>query len=337
MYATFFFLASLLRRSDPTSSFLRGLNQEWLSDVQEFLHVGLPKLLFIALYAWALILLVNFVTGRILKVAERRDTVGPARGAQIRTLATVIRATGIVIVGFLAFLQIMENVLHFNLGPFLASAGVAGVAIGLAAQTIVKDVLNGVLILIEDQYNVGDVVTLAGMTGIVDSMTLRKTTVRGFDGTLYLIPNSQITNVANQSRDFSVSTLNVSVDFSANPDQVIPLLKQIALEVRNEPAFKDVFIADPQVFGVDSIKGTEVIYPIQIRTLPRRQFDAMREMQRRIRLALEEHHLLPGSPYRVLSGSGQTTNAAREAEAPKPADPTTAKPNETNPFTGEQS
>jgi moderate conductance mechanosensitive channel len=96
-----------------------------------------------------------------------------------------------------------------------------------------------------------------------------------------------------------------------------------------------VFIADPQVLGVDSIKGTEVIYPIQIRTLPRKQFDAMREMQRRIRLALEEHNLLPGSPYRVLSGSGQTTNAAREAEAPKPADPTTAKPNETNPFTGE--
>jgi small-conductance mechanosensitive channel len=338
VYATFFFLASLLRRSDPTSAFLRGLNQEWLSDVQEFLHVGLPKLLFIALYAWALILLVNFVTGRILKVAERRDTVGPARGAQIRTLATVIRATGIVIVGFLAFLQIMENVLHFNLGPFLASAGVAGVAIGLAAQTIVKDVLNGILILIEDQYNVGDVVTLAGMTGIVDTMTLRKTNVRGFDGTLYLIPNSQITNVANQSRDFSVSTLNVSVDFSANPDQVIPLLKQIALEVRNEPAFKDVFIADPQVFGVDSIKGTEVIYPIQIRTLPRKQFDAMREMQRRIRLALEEHNILPGSPYRVLSGSGQTTTAAREGvEAPKAADPTTAKPNETNPFTGEQS
>jgi small-conductance mechanosensitive channel len=336
VYATFFFLASLLRRSDPTSAFLRGLNQEWLSDVQEFLHVGLPKLLFIALYAWALILLVNFVTGRILKVAERRDTVGPARGAQIRTLATVIRATGIVIVGFLAFLQIMENVLHFNLGPFLASAGVAGVAIGLAAQTIVKDVLNGILILIEDQYNVGDVVTLAGMTGIVDSMTLRKTNVRGFDGTLYLIPNSQITNVANQSRDFSVTTLNVSVDFSANPDQVIPLLKQIALEVRNEPAFKDVFIADPQVFGVDSIKGTEVIYPIQIRTLPRKQFDAMREMQRRIRLALEEHHLLPGSPYRVLSGSGPTTAAEREAEGPKAADPTTAKPNETNPFTGEQ-
>jgi moderate conductance mechanosensitive channel len=335
VYATVFPFAFLLREFTPGSSFLRGLDQEWLSDVQEFLHVGLPKLLFIALYAWVLILLVNFVTGRIIKVAEHRDAQEAGRGAQVRTLATVIRATGIVIVGFLAFLQIMENVLHFNLGPFIASAGVAGVAIGLAAQTIVKDVLNGILILIEDQYNVGDVVTLAGMTGTVDSMTLRKTTVRGFDGTLYIIPNSQITNVANQSRDFSVATLNVSVDFSANPDEVIPLLKKIALEVRNEPAFKSVFVTDPQVFGVDSIKGTEVIYPIQIRTLPRKQFDAMREMQRRIRLALEEHNLLPGSPYRVLSGSGRTAAAPTEAEAVKTADPTAAKPNEINPFTGE--
>ncbi len=140
--------------------------------------------------------------------------------------------------------------------------------------------------------------------------------------------------MANQSRDYSISTLNVSVDFSANPDQVIPLLKKIALEVRNEPAFKDVFVADPQVFGVDSIKGTEVIYPIQIRTLPRKQFDAMREMQRRIRLALEEYHLLPGSPYRVLSGTGQTAKPEAEV-AQAPPDPTMAKPNETNPFTAE--
>jgi small-conductance mechanosensitive channel len=339
VYASILSLASMslviLGRRDPASSFLRNLDQEWLSDVQKFLHVGLPKLLFIALYAAALILVVNFITGRVIKLADQRDSLGPARGAQIRTLATVIRATGVVIVAFLAFLQIMENVLEFNLSPLLASAGVAGVAIGLAAQTIVKDVLNGILILVEDQYNVGDVVTLAGMTGTVDSMTLRKTTLRGFDGTVYIIPNSQITNVANQSRDYSVSTLNVSVDFSANPDQVIPLLKTIALQVRNEPAFKDVFVADPQVFGVDSIKGTEVIYPIQIRTLPRKQFDAMREMQRRIRLALEEHNLLPGSPYRVTSASNQNPNALREGEAAKPADPTTAKPNETNPFTAE--
>jgi small conductance mechanosensitive channel len=334
VYATVFSLVSLFDQPITAPSFIRGLDQEWLSDAQEFLHAGLPKLLFILLYAWALILVVNFITSRVMKIAERRDTLGAVRGAQLRTLATVIRATGIVIVALLAILQIMENVLHFNLGPLLASAGVAGVAIGLAAQTIVKDVLNGILILIEDQYNVGDVVTLAGMTGTVDSMTLRKTTLRGFDGTLYIIPNSQITNVANQSRDFSVTTLNVSADFSANPDEVIPLLKKIALEVRNEPAFKDIFVADPQVFGVDAIKGSEVIYPIQIRTLPRKQYDAVREMQRRIRLALEEHNILPGSPYRVLSGAAQTAKPEPTAVEKAP-DPTTAKPNEINPFTAE--
>jgi moderate conductance mechanosensitive channel len=332
VYAFILSLTAFLRQTEPIS-LVQKLNQEWLSDVQEFIRTGLPRLVVIALYSWLLILLVNFITGRVLKAAERRDSVGSARNAQVRTLATVIRATGVVIVALLAFLQIMESVLHLNLSPLLASAGVAGVAIGLAAQTIVKDVLNGVLILMEDQYNVGDVVTLAGMTGTVESMTLRKTSLRGFDGTLYIIPNSQITNVANQSRDFSVSTLNVSVDFSANPDKVIPLLKDIALQVRNEPAFKDVFVADPQVVGVDSIKGTEVIYPIQIRTLPRKQFEAMREMQRRIRLALEQHNLLPGSPYRVLNGS--TTTPSREAEPAQAPDPTTAKPNEINPFSGE--
>jgi small conductance mechanosensitive channel len=300
-----------------------------------FLHIGLPKLVFIAVFACVLILLVNAVTGRIIAVAERhRTTFAGARVSQVRTLTSVIRATGISIVVLLAVLQIMENVLNFNLGPLLASAGVAGIALGLAAQTIVKDLLNGILILLEDQYTTGDVVTLAGLTGTVESMTLRRTSLRGFDGTLYTIPNSQITNVANQSRGFSVATVNISVDFSANPNEVIPLLRKIANEVRNEPAYKNIFLEDPSVPGVDSIKGSEVIYPISVKTVARQQFDAVREIQRRVRLALEEHNMLPGSPYRVAGHPvAPSTVAAQQAPAAAP-DPTAAKPNETNPFTG---
>jgi small conductance mechanosensitive channel len=189
--------------------------------------------------------------------------------------------------------------------------------------------------LVEDQYNVGDVVTLAGFTGTVESMSLRKTTLRGFDGTLYLIPNSQITNVANQSRDFSQTTLNISVDFSAHPDKVIELLRMVAMEVRNDPAYKDIFLQDPQVLGVDSIKGSEVIYPIVIKTKARAQYDALREMQRRIRLALEEHNLLPGSPYRVGLGGGNVPERPDRPKEEPPHDPTTNKPTDTNPFTGE--
>ena len=267
----------------------------------------------------------------MLRAAEKHATVGLARTSQIRTLASVLRATGFGIVGFFTVISVLRDIFDLNLGPLLASAGVAGVAIGLAAQTIVKDMINGSLVLMEDQYNVGDVVTIAGVTGTVDSMSLRKTAVRGFDGTLYLVPNSQITTVANQSRDFSTTTLNISVDFTADPDKVIALLKKISYEVRQDPAYKDIFLEDPKVLGVDQIKGSEVIYPITVKTLARKQYDALREMQKRIRIALEENNMLPGSPFRVIGGHGPTLPGQRPAAAPV-ADPTTIKPHEVNPF-----
>ena len=122
--------------------------------------------------------------------------------------------------------------------PLLASAGILGIAIGLGAQSIFKDVLNGILILIEDQYNVGEVVNIAGLKGTVEDLSLRRTTLRDADGTLYIIPNSQIATVSNLSRDYAVATLNVSVDASANPDKVIAILGQVARRARNEPPTK---------------------------------------------------------------------------------------------------
>ncbi|MDQ1452452.1 MAG: moderate conductance mechanosensitive channel [Acidobacteriaceae bacterium] len=318
----------------PMREAFQSMWQSWVDSAQDFLVNDLKHLIAILAFAWVAYWLVKVVTGRMLRAAEKHPTVGLARTSQIRTLASVLRATGFGIVGFLTFISILRDVFDVNLAPYLATAGVAGVAVGLAAQTIVKDMINGVLVLVEDQYNVGDVVTIAGVTGTVESMSLRKTAVRGFDGTLYLVPNSQITNVANQSRDFSTTTLNISVDFSADPDKVIALLNKIAGEVRQEPAYKDVFLGDPQVLGVDQIKGSEVIYPISVKTLARKQYDALREMQKRIRIALEKNNMLPGSPFRVIGGSGVTQPGERPNAAPTP-DPTTNKPNEINPFSGE--
>jgi small conductance mechanosensitive channel len=309
--------------------------QNWVDSAQDFLVNDLrhliTDLIVILIFAWVALWLVKVVTNRMRRAAERHPTVGLARTAQIRTLASVLRATGIGIVGFFTVITILRDVFDLNLAPLLASASVAGVAIGLAAQTIIKDMINGMLVLVEDQYNVGDWITVAGVTGTVESMSLRKTSVRGGDGTLYLIPNSQITTVANQNRDFSVTTLNISVDFSANPDKVIALLKKVSSEVRQEPAYKDIFLSDPQVLGVDQIKGSEVIYPISVKTLARKQYDALREMQKRIRIALEDNDMLPGSPFRVIGGSSTTMPGERPKSAPV-ADPTTNKPNEINPF-----
>jgi small conductance mechanosensitive channel len=176
-------------------------------------------------------------------------------------------------------------------------------------------------------------------------MTLRKTTVRGGDGTLYVIPNSQITTVANQSVDFSVATINVSVDFSANPDKVLEILARIATEIRTSKEFRDLFVAEPQILGVDSMRGSQLIFPVVFKTQATKQYGPIREFQRRVRIALEENHMLPGDPNRVFNsfvervgGPHSTARVGATEHATPPArDPTTIKPQETNPFTGESS
>ena len=325
-------------RRPPLREAFQSMWQNWVDSAQDFLVNDLQHLIkdliAIFIFAWIALWLVNVITNRMRRAAEKHPTIGLARAAQIRTLASVLRATGIGVVGFFTVITILRDVFDLNLTPLLTGAGVAGVAIGLAAQTIVKDMINGMLVLVEDQYNVGDWVSIAGVTGAVESMSLRKTSVRGGDGVLYLVPNSQITVVANQNRDFSTTTLNISVDFSANPDKVIALLTKVSGEVRQEPAYKGIFLEDPKVLGVDQIKGAEVIYPISIKTLARKQFDAVREMQKRIRIALEENNMLPGSPFRI-PGSKSIAVTGEQAKADPAHDPTTNKPNETNPFAGE--
>jgi small conductance mechanosensitive channel len=328
----------IFARSNPFAegTLMARVVDEWMADTQEFIHSKLPHIIVIAIIAFILMRLLRVITHRMIHVAEQHAA-DATRIAQVKTLSGVIRTTGISIILVIAAFSTLATV-DINLGPLLASAGIAGVAIGLAAQTLVKDVLNGILILVEDQFNVGDTVKLAGLTGVVETMTLRKTTVRDGDGTLYVVPNSQITTVANLSAGYSVATVNVSVDFSADPDEVQGLLSKIALEVSNSPEFRPVIVADPQILGVDAIKGSELIFPVVFKTVATKQYGPIREFRRRVRLALEENHMLPGNPYRVISAfrekpqPGISPSAQESAQAP---DPTTLKPQESNPLTGE--
>jgi len=315
--------------------FMGKVLDEWINDTQEFVRLKLPHLLVAALIAFVLYRVLSMITSRMIRIAEAHAA-AYSRIAQVRTMAGVIRATGLSIIAAIVTMQFLAAI-GVNLAPLLASAGVAGVAIGLAAQNVVRDMLNGIMILLEDQFNVGESIKIAGVSGVVESMTLRKTTLRDGDGTLYIIPNSQITTVANMSIDYSVATVNVSVDFSANPDKVVELLKNIAMEIRNSDEFKNLFMADPQVLGVDAVKGSELIFPVVFKTRATQQYAPVREFRRRVRLALEENQMLPGDPYRVYSGAADTNSrpgtAAGTVEQPT-HDPTTIKPQESNPFGG---
>ena len=309
---------------------------KWDIDAEEFVHVTLPHLLLVALIGFVLNRLLHIITARMISLAEQHHP-EHNRVSQIKTLAGVIRATGLSIIGLIVGLQILAAV-GVNLAPLLTSAGIAGVAVGLAAQNIVRDMFNGILILVEDQFNVGDSVRIAGVAGTVESMTLRKTTLLDVEGTLWVIPNSQISTVANLSNRPSVTSIQVSVDFSANPDEVRELLQSIAMEIRNSEEYSRFFTTDPQIPGVDAIRGSEMIFPVIFQTLATQQLVPVREFKRRVRLALEEKNLLPGDPLRVFTGfgepsvPGQLQRAGRDAA---PADPTAVPPRTSHLFGGE--
>ncbi|WP_260704900.1 mechanosensitive ion channel family protein [Edaphobacter flagellatus] len=291
----------------------RILASEWHQDIASFISTKLPKLVAVLIIFFILWRVVQFFVKRLNQRAEQQ--VGNfRRAAQLRTMASILRATAYGVLGFLAFLQVL-TIFDIPYQPILASAGILGVGVGLGAQSVFKDMINGIFILLEDQYNVGEVITIAGQKGTVEALSLRSTRLRDSDGTLYVIPNSQIGVVANLSRDFSIASLPVSVDASANPDQVMALLRKVAGEIRNDSAFKDIAINDPDILGVNDIRGREVIYPINIRVRANQRDPVLRELRRRIILAFDKE----GIPLGVTTNMVLTQKADPTAAPQQPA------------------
>ena len=288
-------LTAMTSQADPISQILA---RDWHEDIINFVRADLPRLITILILAVVLQRIVVFFVNRMRRLADRQ--VGNSqRASQLRTVAAVVRATSYSLIGFILLLHIL-SVFHINLTPLLASAGVVGVGIGLGAQSIFKDMLNGIFILVEDQYNVGEVVRVAGLAGTVEDLTLRLTRLRDGDGTLHIIPNSQIATVSNLSRDFSIASLSVSVDATADPDRVIDVLRGIAVEVRNDIAFKNVIIADPDILGVDKINGREVIYPVNLRVRANQRDGVLRELRRRVIKTFEREGIPLGNDASLL-------------------------------------
>jgi len=182
----------------------------------------------------------------------------------------------------------------------LASAGVVGLAIGFGAQTLVKDMLNGFFILVENQYNVGDVIQVAGVGGTVEDMTLRRTVLRDADGTVHVVPNSEIKIVSNKTRDWARVLLHVAAAYDENSERVIQLLREVADDVRNDPNYAGMIVAEPEVPGIERVVGAEVDYLMQVKTLPGApQYAVSRELRRRIKERFEKNNIKAAGPAKV--------------------------------------
>ena len=267
-------------------------------DWENFLRRDFPKIVVVLVVAVVLIRLLSAATARLVQLSRSEVLPAAIRAQQLRTLASVLNSVGIAVILFVAAMQVLP-VLGINMGPLLASAGVAGLAIGFGAQTLVHDVINGFFILMENQYNVGDVVRLAGVSGSVESMSLRRTTLRDDTGAVHVIPNSEIKIVSNLTRDWAQTALHISVDYRENSDRIVDLLKQVGNELRNDPRYAESLVADVDVPGIERVAGGEVDYLMLAKTRPGQQYSVSRELRRRIKECFEKNNIQPGNPARV--------------------------------------
>jgi moderate conductance mechanosensitive channel len=271
----------------------------WREDSVDFFRHDAPKVFGLIIVSFVLARILKLVSRRLVEFSKSQGLPTGLRAQQIRTLADVVYSVGLAVIIFFAGIQILQT-LKINIGPLLASAGIAGLAIGFGAQTLVKDVINGFFILIENQYDIGDVVKLGGVQGAVESLTLRRTILRDADGTVHTIPNSEIKIVSNQTRDWTQLAMHVSVDYKEESDRVVKLLKEVGNELRNEPQFRDWIVAEPEVPGIERVSSSEVEYLMLVKTMPGKQFPVSRELRRRIKDCFQKQNISPGGPGRYV-------------------------------------
>ncbi|MFI7320189.1 mechanosensitive ion channel family protein [Streptomyces venezuelae] len=279
----------------------------WLED-HAALVVGVPlRILLIVVGAMLVRALarkaITRVVQHILQPPEpaseaRRSGRGPAvlhrdrrrakerREQRARTIGSVLSSIVTVVVGVMATAMLLDQV-GIALGPLLASAGVVGLAIGFGAQNLVADYLSGMLIMLEDQYGVGDSVDLGEAVGEVEHVGLRLTQVRDLNGGLWHIRNGEILRVRNDSQEWARAVLDVSVAYECNLDTVYRVLEEAGRAMRQDAKFAPVLLEDPSVWGVQSLEPDGVVVRIAVKTSPLQQWAVTRELRRRVKEALD--------------------------------------------------
>jgi small conductance mechanosensitive channel len=276
----------------------RRVTSGWHDDLADLLQHDLPRVLAILIVAVVLTWVLGIFTGKLQEFSKRDELPSRLRAQQLRTLAAIIQSVGVFVISFLALLQVLL-VFNVDVRPLLASAGIVGLAIGFGAQTLVHDVINGFFILIENIYDIGDVVKIAGVQGTVEQMSLRKTVLRDDTGAVHSVPNSAMQIITNMTRDWAQVALHVSVDYSESSDRIIELLKEVGADLKNSPTYGSFIVGDVEVPGIERVSGSEVDYLVVVKVRPGKQYDIRRELRKRIKECFEKNNIKAGAPNRM--------------------------------------
>jgi small conductance mechanosensitive channel len=256
----------------------------------------------------AAILLIALILNRLLRTLTRRLI--PAAGTEslgrlarmreqhVKTLSGILYSGGTAIILIGAILTALPE-FGFNVTPIAAAAGLASLAFGFGAQHLVRDIINGFFIVIEDQFVVGESVRIGAVIGRVEHLTLRRTVVRDIQGAVVTIPNGEVTQVANLSRDWGQVFVDISIPQEASSDAALAALERVCAELRTDASWSPVLVDGPRALGVETFGPEGVTLRLQLRTVPGRQDDAARELRRRIQNRFEQEHIRWGGVQRV--------------------------------------
>jgi small-conductance mechanosensitive channel len=247
-------------------------------------------------------------------------TVSLRSAARAQTLALVLRSIASVLIWTIAATMILGE-LGVNLGPLIAGAGIAGVAIGFGAQSLVKDFLSGIFMLVEDQYGVGDIVDVGEATGTVEAVTLRTTRIRSVEGTVWHVPNGTIDRVGNMSQQWARALLDVDVAYGTDVAEAQRVIKAVADAVAEDPEWRGRILEPPEVWGIESMGPDAMSIRLVVKTRPGDQFPVMRELRRRLSEAFLSEGIEMPFPQRSVwvrrdAGTSHEVGGAEELLAP---------------------
>jgi len=240
----------------------------------------------------------RIVTNRVFRVIKRQKDEEDYQ-KRTKTLSSVIRHVLSITIFIVALVAVLGE-LGIEIGPVIAAAGVVGLAVGFGAQSLVKDVISGFFILLEDQIHVGDWVQIAGKTGVVERINLKMTVLRDLHGNVHFIPNGTIDVVTNMTREYSRAVLDIGVAYREDVDEVIGIMKQVDEELRSDPDFKDDILEPMEVFGLNEFGDSALVIRGRVKTKPAKHWGVAREFRRRLKKAFDERNIEIPFPHTTI-------------------------------------
>ncbi|HEX7232735.1 MAG TPA: mechanosensitive ion channel family protein [Candidatus Binatia bacterium] len=269
----------------------------WESFITRLLDVGvnaaqgLIRITLLIVLAYVLTRLLRGGLNRLemllIRATEKTETIPGAASKRIKTLTGVLWTIGCGLLWFVVVLVVFSQI-GFNIGPILAGAGVAGLAVGFGAQHLVRDLVSGFFLLLENQIRVGDTAIVNGTGGLVEAITFRTVVLRDEAGLVHVFPNGLINTLANATKDWSASVVDVTLPYQVDTDRVIAVMRQVGDGMKQDPEYAPMMLEPIEIFGVDNFTNTTVTIKARLKTQPSMQHRIGREFRRRLKYALDK-------------------------------------------------